>query len=101
MGGPAALDSVYDISRILTGERIDIGQALRPGPPYTREPVAVRNTIELKSGRMVDELTHGVLGAGTSHTVLTVRDRDNSYFVTRSGRGPKRTYGSPRFWHIY
>ena len=33
MGGPAALDSVHDISRVLTGERIDIGQALRPGPP--------------------------------------------------------------------
>jgi glyoxylase-like metal-dependent hydrolase (beta-lactamase superfamily II) len=87
MGGPAALDSVHDISRVLTGERIDIGQALRPGPPYTREPVSVKNTIELKSGRMVDELTHGVLGAGTSHTVLIVRDRNDSYFVTRSGRG--------------
>jgi glyoxylase-like metal-dependent hydrolase (beta-lactamase superfamily II) len=87
IGGLAALDSVHDIARILTGERIDIGQALRPSPPYTREPVTVKNTTELKSGRMVDELTHGVLGAGTSHTVLIVQDRNNSYFVTRSGRG--------------
>lgn len=87
MGSSAALDSVHDILRILTGERIDIGQALRPYPPYTHEPVSVKNTIELKSGRMVDELTHGVLGAGTAHTTLIVGDRNNAYFVSRSGVG--------------
>jgi hypothetical protein len=64
MGGQPAFASVHDISRTLTGTRVDIGQALRPDSPYTTEPLTLRDVVELNSGRIFLDLSSGVLGKG-------------------------------------
>lgn len=86
VGGLEALQGLDNISRVLEGFRVEVGQSHRPDTPYSRQPLIIKNVLDLKAGRSFEELKTAVIGGLQVHGAYVNRDNSNGFQLDYSAR---------------